>query len=72
VPSYNQVALVLSQTDLVTTLPRQLLQRYESFVELLELPFELASFRLAMAWHPRAQNDAAGRWLRDRFIAAGT
>ena len=71
VPSYNQVALVLSQTDLVTTLPRQLLQRYESFVELLELPFELTPFRLAMAWHPRSQNDAAGRWLRDRFTAAG-
>jgi len=72
VPSYNQVALVLSQTDLVTTLPRQLMQRYEPAVELLELPFELPPFRLAMAWHPRSRNDAAAQWLRDRFTAAGT
>ncbi len=72
VPSYNQVALVLSQTDLVTTLPRQLMQRYEPAVELLELPFGLPPFRLAMAWHPRSRNDAAAQWLRDRFTAAGT
>lgn len=69
VPSYNQVALVLSQTDGVATLPRQLLQRYTGFVDLIELPFRVPAFRLAMAWHPRAQNDPSGIWIRQRFMA---
>jgi DNA-binding transcriptional LysR family regulator len=68
VPSYNQVALVLSQTDGVATLPRQLLARYDTLVDLLPLPFELPPFRLAMAWHPRAQYDPACVWLRARFL----
>lgn len=68
VPSYNQVALVLSQSDAVATLPRKLLQRYTPFVDLIDLPFRLPSFRLAMAWHPRAQNDPAGMWIRACFM----
>lgn len=72
VPSYNQVALVLSQTDGVTSLPRKLLARYSAFVDLIPLPFRIPPFRLAMAWHPRAQSDPAGIWLRDRFLEIGT
>jgi DNA-binding transcriptional LysR family regulator len=68
VPSYNQVALVLSQTDGVATLPRQLLQRYSAMVDLLALPFAMPSFRLAMAWHPRVQSDAASIWIRECFL----
>lgn len=68
VPSYNQVALVLSQTDGVASLPQKLLQRYAAFVDLIPLPFGIPSFRLAMAWHPRAQSDPAGIWIRDRFL----
>lgn len=71
VPSYNQVALVLSQTDAVATLPRQLLKRYEQLVDLVELPFLMPSFRLAMAWHSRTHNDPAGIWLRERFVQRG-
>ena len=73
VPSYNQVALVLSRTDGVATLPRPLLERYDAFVDLLPLPFDVPPFQLAMAWHPRAQADAGGIWLRERFRqGAGT
>lgn len=68
VPSYNQVALVLSQTDGVATLPRPLLQRYTTLVDLIDLPFTVPAFRLAMAWHPRAQNDPACAWLRRCFL----
>jgi DNA-binding transcriptional LysR family regulator len=68
VPSYNQVALVLSQTDGVATLPRQLMQRYPTLVDLIDLPFAIPSFRLAMAWHPRAQSDPAGAWIRQCFM----
>lgn len=70
VPNYNQVALVLSQTDCVATLPRHLLQRYASFVDLLEIPFAVPSFRLAMAWHPRTHGDPSSVWLRQCFTRA--
>lgn len=68
VPSYNQVALVLTQTDGVASLPRRLLKRYTEFVDLLDLPFSMPPFRLAMAWHPRAQEDPGAVWLRDCFV----
>ena len=71
VPGYNQVALVLSQSDGVATLPRQLMQRYSAFVDLIDLPFTIPSFRLAMAWHPRAQNDPASMWIRQCFMNMG-
>lgn len=67
VPNYNQIALVLSQTDCVATLPRHLLHRHASLVDLLELPFAVPSFRLAMAWHPRAHSDPSSAWLRQCF-----
>jgi DNA-binding transcriptional LysR family regulator len=70
VPSYSQVALLISQTDAVATLPRPLLRRYESLVDLVELPFNMPLFRLAIAWHPRAQKDKAVAWLRDCFLRA--
>lgn len=68
VPSYNQVALVLSQTDGVASLPQKLLQRYAPFVDLIPLPLDIPPFRLAMAWHPRAQGDPAGIWIRESFL----
>lgn len=70
VPSYNQVALVLAHTECVASLPRQLLERYASTLDILPLPFEVPRFNLAMAWHPRAQHDDALRWLRDSFLQA--
>ena len=70
VPSYNQVALVLTHTECVATLPSQLLERYADTLDILPLPFEVPHFNLAMAWHPRAQHDDALRWLRDSFLEA--
>jgi DNA-binding transcriptional LysR family regulator len=70
VPSYNQVALVLAQTDHVATLPRRLLERYHSFVDTIDLPFDVPAFDLSMAWHARSQHDEGSRWLREQFIQA--
>jgi DNA-binding transcriptional LysR family regulator len=70
VPSYNQIALVLAQTDGIATLPSRLLGRYASLIDVLELPFEIPPFEFAMAWHPRAQHDEAQQWLRAKFLDA--
>lgn len=68
IPTYGQVALVLAQSDAVASLPRRLLQRYASVIDVLELPFAMPAFRLSMAWHPRTQQDPGAIWLRSRFM----
>lgn len=69
VSSYNQVALVLSSTHCVATLPSRLLQKYSALLDILPLPFTMPPFEIAMAWHPSAQHDAGHQWLRDQFAA---
>lgn len=69
VPSYSQVALVLASTDCVATLPSRLLTRYLPFLDITPAPIDIAPFRLAMAWHSRAQHDEGHRWLRSLFVS---
>ncbi|WP_043696008.1 LysR family transcriptional regulator [Luteibacter sp. 9133] len=68
VPSYNHVPLVLGMTDAIATLPGRMLARYEHELDLYDLPLDMPSFDLVMAWHPRAESDASHIWLRDMFI----
>lgn len=70
VSGYNQIALVLEDTDCVATLPSRLLQRYATSLDILPLPFHLPAFDVAMAWHPRSHDDPAHQWLREHFIRA--
>ena len=70
VSGYNQIALVLEDTDCVATLPSRLLQRYALGLDILPLPFHLPEFDVAMAWHPRSHVDPAHQWLREHFVRA--
>lgn len=70
VASYNQIPLILEDTDCIATLPSRFLQRYASSLDLFDIPFEFPSFDLAMAWHPHMHEDEAHRWLRD-FLLVG-
>src|SRR3546814_1785280 len=63
-------SVVLAHSECVATLPSQLLKRYSSIIDILELPFDIPPFNLAMAWHPRAQFDDGHRWLRKCFTDA--
>lgn len=72
VPSYNQVALVLAHSAQVATMPSRLLARYDSLLEVVDLPFDIPQFQFSMAWHPRAHHDPGSIWLRERFIEAIT
>ncbi len=70
VSGYNQIPLVLEETDCVATLPQRLLRRYAAKLDILALPFHLSTFDIAMAWHPRSHEDPAHQWLREHFIRA--
>ncbi|SHI20567.1 LysR family transcriptional regulator [Pollutimonas bauzanensis] len=70
VSGYNQIPLVLGETNCVATLPSRLLRRYAAGLDVLSLPFHLSAFDVAMAWHPRSHEDPAHQWLREHFIRA--
>jgi DNA-binding transcriptional LysR family regulator len=70
VPGYNQVALMLKRSDLVATLPSRLLSHYSTDLDIFDLPFDMPSFTLSMAWHPRSHDNPAHKWLREQFLAA--
>ncbi|WP_312970973.1 LysR family transcriptional regulator [Acinetobacter gerneri] len=63
--SYNQIPLILMDTDCIATLPSRFLQRYQDVLQVFEVPFELSPFDLAMSWHANMHTDPAHQWLRN-------
>ncbi len=68
VQSYALAPMVLASTDLVCTLPRRFLQRFEPMLDLVNTPLDLAPFEMIMFWHPRMNADAAHIWLRQQIL----
>ena len=68
VQSYALAPLILGSTDMVCTLPRRFLQRFEGVLDLFEVPLELAPFEMNLFWHPRMNADAAHAWLRKQIF----
>ena len=67
VSNFLTAAIVVSETDFVSTMPerlaRRMVKRYP--LRLLPPPLRLPSFGFSLAWHPRLDHDPAQRWLRD-------
>ncbi|UFN51545.1 LysR substrate-binding domain-containing protein (plasmid) [Roseomonas sp. OT10] len=68
-PHFMAAAAVVSETDLVMTVPRRFSQTMPACAGLrsLPLPFEVPSFSVCMFWHERMQKDKANQWLRRTF-----
>lgn len=69
VPQFRMVPEILQTTDWVCSLPKVLLSGFEPQLDLFPLPFEAENFALAMAWHPRNQDDPAVAWLRELILS---
>ena len=66
VPSYLGVARIVSQTEFLVIVPRQLghaLEQQEN-VKVLEPPMLLPSYKVKQHWHERYNQDAGNVWLR--------
>ena len=65
-------AFYLRGTDYVTFLQRRLVEQLADAAELriLTTDIELPTFVETMWWHPKAANDAAHAWLRERVLEA--
>jgi DNA-binding transcriptional LysR family regulator len=70
VPHFVVVPLIVSGTDLVVSLPSHVADVWAKLVKVKvhPLPIKIPSFDVSLYWHPRVENDAANRWLRDALV----
>jgi DNA-binding transcriptional LysR family regulator len=67
------VPAVVAGGDTIATLPLRLAHRLRHFMplQIMDLPFDVPSYRLSMVWHERTQHDCAQRWLRQTIRDVG-
>lgn len=70
VPSFLSVPQIVSQTDLVATIPEKLAEQCaDAFkLQVLPLPVNMPAFELKMFWHRRVHTDPANQWLRALIV----
>lgn len=66
VQHYRVAAAVVSETDLVMTVPRFLAEQYH--LSLLKLPFEVPAMDLHLYWHKQSDSDQSHRWMRESLL----
>lgn len=66
VPHFLSAPLIISETDMLLTLPYRIAEKFVQIVplKLLHTPVELPSYQLSMIWHPLYDKDPADQWLR--------
>lgn len=71
-PHFVSLPMIVSQTDLIATVPRELANFFpgEQGLRKLELPFKSPTFDFHLYWQRRAQKDPANTWLRSTLINA--
>jgi DNA-binding transcriptional LysR family regulator len=70
VPHFVVVPLIVASTDLIVSLPSRVAEASARLVKVKvhPLPIPIPSFDVSLYWHPRVENDAANRWLRDAML----
>ncbi|TXT38027.1 MAG: LysR family transcriptional regulator [Comamonadaceae bacterium] len=65
-PGFLGLSAILSSSDLVATLPRQIGETLarQAGLRTLPCPFEVQGFAVKQYWHARFHHDNANRWLR--------
>jgi len=69
VPQFNGLGTLLAGTDIVATVPDYTADALTAAGGLRaeELPMEMETFELHMAWRGSQDNDPSERWLRSRL-----
>ena len=70
VPHFMVVPLIIAGTDLIVSLPNQVARAWTKLVRMKvhPLPIRIPSFEVSLYWHPRVENDAANRWVREALL----
>jgi DNA-binding transcriptional LysR family regulator len=71
VPYHAAAAAAVPGTSLMATLPARFAIRHAKpgLTAVIPAPDQIGTMNYAMSWHPRLDNDAAHRWLRDTISA---
>ncbi|HLS42499.1 MAG TPA: LysR family transcriptional regulator [Paenalcaligenes sp.] len=69
-PTFMGVPFLVSQTNLIATLPERIAERFGDFapIRLFEIPIELDPINVVLMWHDRTHSNAVHRWLREQII----
>ena len=70
VQHYRVAAAVVSDSDLVMTVPRFLANQYP--LRLVSLPFDVPPLDLHLYWHRQSDSDQSHRWLRESLLSLFT
>ncbi|MGB4499296.1 MAG: LysR family transcriptional regulator [Methylococcaceae bacterium] len=73
VPHFLSAPLIVSQTNMILSLPHRLAIAFQKLAPLhvLPVPVSLPNYDLVMIWHPLWENDPAHSWLREQIISIG-
>ncbi|HYP27350.1 MAG TPA: LysR family transcriptional regulator [Blastocatellia bacterium] len=75
VPHFASVPFMVSESDLIATVPERLALKFSKLAKLqvLPVPINIPPFRLTMVWHERIHGDPAHTWMRNLIaeVAAG-
>jgi DNA-binding transcriptional LysR family regulator len=70
VAHFHPVAAIVTQSDLIATVPRglaQTMQRLAS-IRVFDPPIALPKARIALLWHERYHRDPGNAWLRELYL----
>ncbi len=73
-PTFMGVPFLISQTNLIATIPERIAQRFTDIspIRLFEPPLKLEPINVVLMWHDRTHNNPLHRWLRDQIAQVCT
>jgi DNA-binding transcriptional LysR family regulator len=72
IESYAVAPTIIATSDLICTLPRRFLTRFEDSLDLFEAPMTLPPVEIIAYWHPRTHEDPAHQWFHAELFAAAS
>jgi DNA-binding transcriptional LysR family regulator len=70
VHSYLLAPLIVSRSNLLVTLPRQLIEQHAAPLDLFDAPLPLPEVTLKAFWHDRTHDDPVNRRARSQLFNA--
>jgi DNA-binding transcriptional LysR family regulator len=71
IPSFLELPTLITNTDLIATIPSRLAQMLATLghVNILKLPFSVPPYSVMQHWHERFDRDMGNRWLRAQIAS---
>ncbi|HEV8695416.1 MAG TPA: LysR family transcriptional regulator [Lysobacter sp.] len=67
--SFLFVPEIVSQSDFVALVPERLVHDRTDKLKLIDCPFPVEGFTVAMVWHERSHGHSGQRWVRDAVVS---